>query len=190
MTRWCRKGAISTTALGDDLYWHTFSRELFFADRSPSSSTGVVYSMHIFTNVPVGNLNVYFSTLNASSLQGAPTYPLLQVFAVLWRKKERLRQWRMLWSNFSQGLTQPWKKHCFCMDSCQKQPSKVTSSSVTPKDVLTHRWDGVQYDIIGLSFRNCWRWRFCAFQSHAISNYSSGKQDSINVQSEYSYLNL
>lgn len=151
MTRWCRKGAVSTTALGDDLYWHTFSRELFFADRSPSSSTGVVYSMHIFTNVPVGNLNVYFSTLNASSLQGAPTYPLLQVFAVLWRKKERLRQWRMQWSNFSQGLTQPWKKHCFCMDSCQKQkqPSKVTSSSVTPKDVLTHRWDGVQYDIWG-----------------------------------------
>lgn len=59
------------------------------------------------------NLNVYFSTLNASSLQGALTYPLLEVFAVLWRKKEKLRQWRMLWLNFTQGLIQLWKKHCF-----------------------------------------------------------------------------
>lgn len=35
------------------------------------------------------------------------------------------------------------------------------------------------YYIIGLTFRHCWGWRFCAFQSHAISNYSSGKQDSV-----------
>lgn len=30
----------------------------------------------------------------------------------------------------------------------------------------------------------------CAFQSHAFSKYSSGKQDSINIQFEYSYLKL
>lgn len=76
------------------------------------------------------------------------------------------------------------------MDSCRKWPSKVTSSNVSLKEVLTHMWGGIHYDIIGLSFRNCWEWRFCAFQSHAMSNYSSGKQDSVNVQSEYSYFKL
>lgn len=33
---------------------------------------------------------MYFSTLNASSLQGAPTFPLLQVFAGLWWKAQTM----------------------------------------------------------------------------------------------------
>lgn len=75
----------------------------------------------------------------------------------------------------------------FCISSSQKWPSEVTSSSVTLKGVLSSMWDGIYCNIIRLSFRNCWGWRFCAFQSHAMSNYSFGKQVSLNVQSEYLY---
>lgn len=60
VTSWCRKGAISRRAVRDSRYCHTFSTELVFADGSPSSSTGVVYSMHIFTNIPVRKLECEF----------------------------------------------------------------------------------------------------------------------------------
>lgn len=193
LSPWARKGSLIMgdqmmqdrgnfqNRVRDGMYCHTFSTELVFADRLPSSSTGVVHSMLIFTNIPVRKLECVFLYFECFFIARSPHLPI-----VLWRKKERLRQWRMFWLNFNQGLTQLWKNTAFCVDSCQKRPSRVTSSNVSLKEVLTHMWDGIHYDIIGLSFRDCWGWRFCAFQSH----YSSGKQDSINVQSECSYFTL
>lgn len=106
VTRWCRKGALSKTALRDSMCCHTFSTELVLADGLPSLSNGVVQSSLQCIFLPtflLENLNIYFFSLNAASLQAAPTYPLFQVFAVLWRKKERLRHWRMFWFNSNRG---------------------------------------------------------------------------------------
>lgn len=110
VTRWCRKRAISKTALRGSMCHHTFSTELVFADGLPSPSSGTVQSSLQCILLPtflLENLNIYFCSFNAASLQAAPILPFIPGF---WCFVKEGKAQRMFWFNSSQGSLLLWKK--------------------------------------------------------------------------------
>lgn len=81
----------STQRWSHSQYWHTFSTELFFADRSPSSSTGLVYSMHIFTNIPVIKLECVFLYFECFFIAWGPHLPIVTSFCCFVKEEGKTR---------------------------------------------------------------------------------------------------
>lgn len=81
----------STQRRSHSQYWHTFSTELFFADRSPSSSTGLVYLMHIFTNIPVIKLEYVFLYFECFFIAWGPHLPIVTSFCCFVKEEGKTR---------------------------------------------------------------------------------------------------
>lgn len=62
---------------------------MFFADRLPSSSTGVVHSIHIFTNIPVRKLESVFLHFECFLIARGTHVPVVTGFCCFVKEEEK-----------------------------------------------------------------------------------------------------
>lgn len=95
------------------MYCHTFSTELVFADRLPSSSTGVVHSMLIFTNIPVRKLECVFLYFECFFIARSPHLPIVTGFCWFVKEEGKAQTMEDVLIKLQSGLDSALKEHCF-----------------------------------------------------------------------------
>lgn len=124
LSPWARKGSLIR---GDQMmqdrgnfqnisqrwYCHTFSTELVFADGLPSSSTGLVYSMHIFTNIPVRKLERVFLYFECFFIARSPHLPIVTGFCCFVKEEGKAQTMENVLIKLQSGLDSALKEHCF-----------------------------------------------------------------------------
>lgn len=95
------------------MYCHICSTELVFADGLPSSSTGLVYSMHIFTNIPVRKLEPVFLYFECFFIARSPHLPIVTGFCCFVKEEGKAQTMEDVLIKLQSGLDSALKEHCF-----------------------------------------------------------------------------